>query len=251
MTSDDSKSPNPYTRPGFLAAAALVIILAVVGVVLGIGSLTRDDSKEAAPSGPSTSGTSEPSPVPSESVATSTSDSICGLEGETLAGTVTVAPVAEWQFQGTTGYPASDDYGPGDSTSDGIRMCFQHSPEGALLMAANGLVQGSDPATGAIWGEYALAEGANREALLADLTFEGDGSDTRTSIVGFRVLDYQGESARIDIAARVSVPATTVMMSAVFELIWIDGDWKLDTNEESPLSIASIPDTAGYTPWGS
>ena len=96
-----------------------------------------------------------------------------------------------------------------------------------------------------------MAEGANREALLSDITFEGDGSESRTSIVGFRVLDYQGESARIDIAARVSVPETTVVMSAVFELIWIDGDWKLNTNEENPLSITAIPDTAGYTPWGS
>lgn len=246
MTSDDSTGPNPYTRPGFLAAAALVIILAVVGVVLGILSLTSDDPANATPS---TSSAPEQSSAPSDSASPTRSSSVCGLAGESLSGTVSVAPDSEWDFQGTTAFPTSPSYGPADSTDEGIRMCFQRSPEGALFMAANAVVQGTTPETGVAWGRYALAEGPFREALLADMTFSDSTEDARISIVGFRVLDYEEDRARIDIAMRGTVAAGTVTMSSVFDLVWTDGDWKVDTGIELPVTFSSIPDTAGYTPW--
>lgn len=249
MTSDNSTSPNPYTRPGFLAAAALVTVLAIVGVVLGIISLTRDDSDAAAPSAPSALASSEPTPEPSETAPPSTSSSVCGLEGEVTSGTVTVAPETNWKYQSTTAYPSSATYGPAISDQQGIRRCFQRSPEGALFMAANAAVQGSSSVTGPDWAAYFLADGPFRESLLADATYTESSDDTRMSIVGFRMLSYEGEAARVDIAVRTATSSGTVTASAVYELIWTDGDWKLDTSTDAPISVAPIPDTAGYTPW--
>jgi hypothetical protein len=250
MTSDDSTGPNPYTRPGFLAAAALVIILAVVGVVLGIASLTRDDSNESTPPTPATTTPeSQPSALPSDLASTSASSSICGLEGEILSGTVTIAPTSGWDFQGTTAYPISTEHGPAEDTSDGVRSCFQRSPEGALFMAANAVVQGSDSETGLAWADYFLADGPYRDALLADVTYSDDAPESRMSIVAFRMLDYNGDSARVDIAARVSTQTATSTVSGVYELVWADGDWKIDTTTEEPIRYAPIPDTAGYIPW--
>ena len=69
------------------------------------------------------------------------------------------------------------------------------------------------------------------------------------SIVGFRLLHYDGETARVDLAARASSQGQTVTVSGVYELIWQDGDWKISADVAEPLNVATIPDLAGYIPW--
>ena len=45
----------------------------------------------------------------------------------------------------------SDGGDTGASDAAGVRYCFQQSPEGALLAAANALVQAADPAVSTAW----------------------------------------------------------------------------------------------------
>lgn len=146
-------------------------------------------------------------------------------------------------------YPTSSKAGPADIKS-GVRTCFQHSPEGALFAAANAVVQGSDKATVKAWLDYFVTGSARDEVLSA-----GAGSSTasgiRVKIVGFRVLAYDGSSARIDVAVRGSASGKTINLSMVYPLVWENGDWKLNvTDASAPIDVATIPDLAGYISWG-
>lgn len=245
--SDDESDQSPFTRPGFIVSAIVVGVVLVLGAILGtvgVVNATRDQPTAAPP--PTTSETTEEPEKPAASA------SICGLEGEVLEGTVEEAPSTDWEFQGTISYPTSSEYGPGQTDENGVRSCFHRSPEGALFMAANATAQGSDPATAEPWLRYVLAEGPGREELLSE---GGDATGTegaRLQITGFRVLNYDGETATIDLAIDGTAEGQAITMSAVYSLIWEDGDWKLSTESgEAPVDFASINDVAGYVQWES
>lgn len=245
---EEQDEQSPWTRGGFIGAAVVVAVVAVLGIVLAITTTTGPDEEQAAPTPTTTA--SEPVTAPEASAPPSQGDgSVCGLDGEQLTGTLPTAPAAEWQYQGTTAYPTSSTFGPGETSADGVRSCFQRSPEGAVLMAANAFVQGSDPATAGPWGEYAIADGENRAQLVSDLGNTSGGADSRIDLVGFRLLAYDGDTARVDLAARTTVGGDTVTVSGVYELVWGDGDWKINSDVDEPLDIAAIPDPAGYISW--
>ena len=233
-----------WTRPGFIAAAGVVAILIVVAIALAM--------RDAGPgiTAPTPTASSEATAAPSAS-APSGDASVCGLEGFESTGSLTEAPAVEWGFQGTTAYPTSRSAGPGETDAAGIRTCFQHTPNGALLAAANALVQPLDHAVVATWIEGFVAQGEYRDQILAEATTPTeDSASTRINIAGFRLLAYDATSARVDIAVRASVNGVPVVSSSVYELVWQSGDWKLSAETPTPVSFAAIPDLAGYVPWG-
>lgn len=250
MTTDETNQQSPFTRPGFLVAAAFVVILIVVGIVLGVTAMNRDEDPQAVE--PSTTAPVEgptPSATPSDE---ETGTKGCQVSGGTDTGSLTTAPEAVWEYQGTMAYPSSETFGPTQITDEGVRTCFQRSPEGALFAAANGAAQASDSQLIEPWLEYFLAEGPNRDAVLnAGSGGGGDTSGVRVQIAGFRVLAFDGETANVDIALRASTEGQTITMSSVYALVWEDGDWKMAVQDpSSPVDFATIPDLSGYTIWG-
>lgn len=245
-TEETEQEQSPFTRPGFIAATGVIFVIVTLGVVIGILSLTDDDPDpvpSAEPSASSAAPTADPS-------AAAGGASVCGLTGEVLTGSLTTAPEAQWEFQGTTAYPMSSTYGPNDTDPDGVRFCFQRSPEGALFMAANSLVQATDPAVGQQWAEAVLSDGRYRDTLLADAgTTSSDSAGVRLNIAGFRLLAYDGDTARVDIAIRGAAQGETIIASAVYDLVWQSGDWKLNADVEAPFDFAPIPDLSGYIAW--
>lgn len=247
---EDDAARNPFSRPGFIVGAIVVAALIVTALVLTIITVTRDndDGPAVVPSGtphPTVTGTlppSDPTAVPGGA-------SVCGLEGVELTGTVTTAPTAEWQFQDVYAFPTSTTAGPGEMSPDGYPYCFQHTPEGALFAAANVAIIGFGPADRRqAFLEYALTDGTYRATLLNEQGSTAP-SDVRASIAGFRMLAYEGDSARVDIAFRGSSGGQSVNGSAVFELVWDDGDWKLDASNPEPARLAELPDLSGYVSW--
>jgi len=240
MATDET--PTPWTQPKFLIAAVLVIALVILGVVIAFSG--RDEPREGSSTPTATSSATTPVPVGAGV------ESACGLPGYAESGTLTTAPAAEWPFQGTTAYPTSPEFGPGVTSPEGVRYCFQHTPSGALFAAANAIVQGSFVDTSGAWIEYFLSKQTpNRDQLVND-TAMGASAETRMNIVGFRVLAYDGETARIDIAVRAVGGGNTVYGSAVYDLVWEDGDWRLlPLDASNPLRLAQIPDASGYITW--
>lgn len=245
MATEES-TQNPFTRPGFVAAAIVVAFLVVLGLVIAIINATRaESSPDPSPSVTAVTTTSAPETTTTDAVA-----SICGLKDDADAKPPVTAPTALWEYQGTTAYPTSETYGPGKDDPAGFRYCFQHSPTGALFAAANAIAQGSDPSTSHQWLEYAAANGPHRDDLLKSGSNSSGAEDARLMIQGFRILKYDGTSARVDIGSRGSFQGQTVTVSGVYELVWQDGDWKLSTEVAEPLNVAAIPDLAGYIAWG-
>ncbi|MGW9114522.1 hypothetical protein [Microbacterium sp. NPDC055683] len=223
----------------------MIGLIAVLGIVIGIVNATRSDPE------PSSSPTSDTSAAPSaEPSADAGGASVCGLAGEELSGSLSTAPDAVWEFQDVTAYPTSEEFGPAETSPEGVRYCFQHSVEGAVFAAANASVQGSSPDTAGAWMEYFLsADAPNRDELVDDVT-SGTPPEARMNIAGFKVLAYDGETARVDVAVRAVGSGNTAYASAVYDLVWEAGDWKLLPQDASnPLRIAQIPDTSGYVTW--
>ncbi len=236
------QTPSPFTRPGFITAALVVALVVVLGIVLAIVNAGRNPD-------PTSTTAPEATPTPAASSSSGDAESICGLRGEELDGTVTTSPAADWQYVGTVAYPTSSTAGPGATDlAAGFGYCFQRSPEGALFAAAHALAVGFAPENRA-WLEYVVAPGPFREELLT----EGTGSSSegiRARIGGFRVLSYDGATARIDLAGEGSTPAGSMTFSVVYELTWHDGDWKIRADTATPFDFSSIPNLAGYVTWG-
>lgn len=241
---NQSESPSPFTRPGFIISAIVVALIVVFGIILVAVNVGKGDPK----AGPTTTPTSPSPTIISSPGPVSGDESVCGLDGVQLTGTVSAAPSATWKYQGTTAYPSSSAYGPRKTDPAGFRYCFQHSPTGALFMAANAVSQGSGPDSKP-WLNYVLAEGPFRSQLLNQGS-PSNNAGTRTTVAGFRVLNYDGNTASIDLAVQVATTNGTVTLSSVYSLAWVEGDWKVSTNAATPIDIAPIPNVAGYTTWG-
>lgn len=252
MTLDGEEQQSPFTRPGFIAATIVLAVIVVLGVVIAIANSNRLDLSDAA--GPTTArgGNSSPSDTETATAPAIGGASVCGLAGEKLTGSLTSAPPAEWLFQDTTAYPISTTFGPGATSPDGVRSCFQHSPEGAVFAAANAVVQGSDPSRIGSWLDYFVAAGPHRDEVLEPGPSSDDAvQGVRVEVAGFRLLAYDGQSARVDVAVRGATGGQTVNLSMVYALVWEDGDWKLRVTDPSiPIDVANIPDLVGYIAWG-
>lgn len=238
---------SPWTRPSFLIAGALVMLLVIAGVVLSIMFAIRGNSD-------ADSNTSKPTttaaPAPTQEPASGSS--VCGLKGDVIeeSGLSKAPAIDEWAYRGTTAYPVSKEYGPGETDPSGFKYCFQRSPEGALFAAANAAAGQESPEATAAWVDYFTAPGPYRDQLLSDGSSmspdSSASSDVRVRIAGFRVLSYDGNAARVDLATEVSSSDGTGTASIIYELVWSDGDWKMSTDTAEPISGAPIRNLAGY-----
>lgn len=246
-TTTDAEQGSVFTRPSFLVAAVLVVVIVLLGVVVAV-RVSR--SSDAVP--PPTTPPSQVEATSSAPTSTGPAASVCGLAGSAASGTVTDPPAAAWQYEDTTAYPTSPEFGPGKNSDEGFRYCFQHTPTGALFATANALAQGtsSDVAKINAWADYFVSEGSGRQDQLDQLGQpRTDGSGVRMTIVGFRVLAYSAESARVDLGLQTSGSGQTVYASVVYELTWQGGDWKLNSDAPTPFNFASVPNTDNYIPW--
>lgn len=258
MASDSDNQQRSKPRAGLIIACVIGALVLATGLVLGILNATGNGPD----SGAATDPLSAPSSAPTQEAPPAPDDrSVCGLQGESASDKVTSAPETVWEYQDVTAYPTSAEFGPRETSPEGVRFCFQRSPQGALFAAANAVVQGDGPAAWA-WANYFLSEDAeNRQELLGEAksdtdtdsdpgTDSGNQSDIRANIAGFRVLSYDGDTARIDLAVRAMVSGRAVYVSTVYDLSWENGDWKLLSQDQSdPIRYAEIPDLTGYVNW--
>lgn len=243
---DETTQQSPFRRPGWIAAAVVVGLLAVAAVVVWIvSSLSPSNDPEPAPA-PSTSSTSAPAP----SEGAEGGSSVCGLDLVEMSGTLETAPATTWDYAGTTPFPVSDEFGPADTTDSGIKTCFARTPEGAALAASVGVGYLMNPETIQPWRESALAKGPIRDQVLDTPPTEDVSSEVRSEVTAFRLLSYDGDSARVDVGVTVTGNGNTAYLSIVMPLIWEDGDWKVNYSESDLTERpAQLPNLAGYIYW--
>lgn len=276
MTTDHNPTRRPLSRSAVVLSVVIVVLVVLAGVVAAV-ALSGSAGTEARPEEDQTEPASrhdddreritgtEPPAEPADDTAdaaeetspsgppsTGASSSTCGIGVDRLDGALSAAPDTVWQYQGESGYPTSTVHGPGTTSPEGVRTCFERSPEGAVFMAANAAVQGSSASTAIPWLPYAVSEGRYRERFIEEVdapdSYEEE-SSSRLTPLGFRVLAYDGDSARVDVAMRLQTGTDTVSVSGIYALVWQDGDWKLDAEVEEPMTVTPLPDAVGYVAW--
>lgn len=259
-------SGTSWGRPGFVVAALGVALLVGAGVVVSALAAFggeapgggADARAESATSTPTLEASAGPQPVAADDTL---SPSHCGLPepgapGPAEAGEwrLAIAPETDWRDVDVNLAPSAPAAGPGETHEDGFASCFQRSPEGALFAAANFLVQSNTAGLRAPLLEYALAPGPHREAILAEsksgAESGSEGELIRLQIVGYRMLAFDGQAARVDVAQRVTVDGMSNFIAAVVDLQWVGGDWRIPTDEPHPVRLQALSDVGGYVRWG-
>ncbi|MEU5854595.1 hypothetical protein ACFW53_00925 [Nocardiopsis dassonvillei] len=246
--SDDQSSAPLASKRALLLISAVGLTALTAGSAFGVIVASDDAVPEAPTAAPQTpSGTEGGAKFPGEAHGIAV-ESMCGLEGAD-ATTLDAAPDVTWEFVGTMRAPSDPQAGPGLVADDGFRQCYARSPTGALLAAANTTAMTTDPELVPRLFDELFAEGAGRDALLKDLDGR-DGQDDfgRLTIVGFNLMGYSVDHARIDLALHHSNGVTA---SHTTDLKWEEGDWKIETTSEGApiIPMTQIPDASGYIPW--
>lgn len=245
---DENTGKSPYAKPGFIAAAVVVAILAIIAVVVIINGLREPDEP---------TGSADPTPEATESAAPSDSESdeggasVCGLDEVEMSGTLDTAPEAEWKYLDTVAFPASDTAGPGNDDPAETMNCFARTPEGAVFAAAAGMAQLSSPVHNVGWIESNIVDGPVKDQMLSSAQGGGTASDgqSRTKFSGFKLLSYDGNTARVDLGVTGTGNGNSVYMSMIVPLVWEDGDWKMDFSDTDAREPAELPNLAGYAMW--
>jgi len=236
---ENSDTPSPWTQPKFVVSAAIVALIAILGLVLAL----RGPSRNSPPAPPAAGSPAAPL------TGAGLTDSSCGLP----AGDQTVPRVApagtRWQLIGTMAAPTGTaTYGPGANTK-GVPTCFAHSPTGALYAAINFVATTTAPSRRLSLTEVAAASGAGRDAALTRLSHEQlSASSNSIQMAGFNVLNYEPQSMTADLLLR-SGSGAFVHLTA--PMTWESGTWKwvLPPSGDPGDNIQSMPSAAGYVLW--
>ena len=242
-------TPGSGSRKGLIGAGIVLAILLAMGVFVAVMTFVGDDEPDDPT--PTTTPTTKPTPSDTTSSAADPEASICGLEGHQTKGGLDTAPSADWELIGKSAIPSSDTAGPGVTEDSGVRYCFAHTAEGAVMAGANfyswGEASRNDP-TGVV--EHGVASGPGYDAALEQASAGPDApaEDRFVQIRGFRVVTYTEDVALIDYAFEIG--AQQGYAHHQLELSWERGDWRLRVGPDGSVSPGGpLPDLVGYVPW--
>jgi hypothetical protein len=240
---ENTTESNPFTKPGFIIAAALVLALIAGAIVIFLLPKGQGNAQPAPAAG---NGSTAASPTTSAEAG----GSVCGLpaSSETALGS---APKSKWELVGRMAAPTDPEtFGPGVTDASGFRSCFAHSPTGALYAAANMVALGS-LSDGVIQKELIeklVVPGPGRDAALRDVRTPSGTDSSSIQIRGFVLKAYSTTAAHVDLA--FSTP-TGEYGHGVLPLKWVDGDWKVEISDSGELlnDVAQISNLRGFIPW--
>lgn len=217
---------SPFRSVSWIASAVFVGALAAIALVFTMQGL-RTQGEER---------------MPSTSTAPSAASAICApLSGDDLGDT-------KWSPLGSSYVPSQADVGPGVIESDGFRRCFAPTPAGAVMAAANFVIQGSAGADLRLrLAAEATMPGPGRDAALA-ATGTGGSTNNSVQIAAYRVDEVDERAALVTIVVRT---ADGRLIQGSVPLAWFDGDWKLvvDPLTGAYTVLSPVANLGGTTPW--
>ena len=244
QSTESTTESNPFTKPGFIIAAALVVALIAAAVVIFLLPKGQDTAQPA----PGTAASANAATA-SPSATAGAGKSVCGLPSSTETA-LGAAPKSKWELVGKIAAPTDPKtFGPGVTDEDGFRSCFAKSPTGALYAATNILAMGSsgDPVLNRKATDQLLMPGPGRDIARADSSSKSTSNST-VQFRGFVIKSYSPSAANVDIAFQTD---KGLLGHAVLPLQWADGDWKLAIADSGQLinEIAQLRDLSGFIPW--
>ena len=241
QSTESTTESNPFTKPGFIIAAALVVALIAAAVVIFLLPKGQGNAQPA-PTETSNSATAKPSG------SAPAGKSVCGLPAsqETALGT---APKSKWELVGTMAVPTDPSTsGPGTVGKDGLRSCFAQSPTGALYATANIWAASFNGYAKQVYLELA-ADSPSRDKAVQAIKEGKDvsgGSSPKVQIAGFILHSYTPEAAVVELAIKSSDGGYGAFSTS---LVWEDGDWKLDIPAAGGGPVRQISDLSSFIPW--
>lgn len=240
QSTENTTDSNPFTKPGFIIAAALVIALIAATIVIFLLPKGQGNAQPAP-----TESTSPATANPSASAASG--KSACGLPAskETALGS---APKSKWELVGTMAVPTDPSVaGPG-TAEDGLRSCFAQSPTGALYATANIWAASFNGYAKQVYLELAADSPTRDKAVQAikDGKDVGGGSSPNIQIAGFIIHSYTPTAAVVELALRTSDGGYGTLSTS---LLWEEGDWKLDMPAAGGGTVRQISDLSAFIPW--
>ncbi|TQS88555.1 hypothetical protein EU811_21020 [Arthrobacter sp. TS-15] len=241
QSTESTTESNPFTKPGFIIAAALVVALIAATVVIFL--LPKGEGNaQPAPTGSSSPATA----IPSGSAAAG--KSVCGLPAskETALGS---APKSKWELVGTMAVPTDPSTaGPGTAGKDGLRSCFAQSPTGALYATANIWAASFNGYAKQVYLELAADSPTRDKAVKAinEGKDVGGGSAPKLQIAGFIIHSYSPTAAVVELAFRTEDGGYGALSTS---LLWEAGDWKLDMPAAGGGTVRQISDLSSFIPW--
>ncbi|XAS69284.1 hypothetical protein V3C33_08550 [Micrococcaceae bacterium Sec5.7] len=242
QSTESTTESNPFTKPGFIIAAALVVALIAATFVIFLFPKGQGNAQPApAPSESSNSATASPS------ASAGAGESVCGLPSskETALGT---APKSKWDLLGTMAVPSDPStVGPGKVGTDGLRSCFAQSPTGALYATANIWASSFNGYAKQVYLELAADSPSRDKAVQAINAGKdvGGGTSPKVQIAGFIIHSYTPETAVVELALKSADGGYGALSTS---LLWEDGDWKLDIPPAGGGAVRQISDLSSFIP---
>ncbi|MFI7510647.1 hypothetical protein ACIBSS_27900 [Micromonospora aurantiaca] len=238
-TQDFADRP-PWTRPGFIASAALVLAVIIAAIIVAVSSLRNDGT--GAPGAPAASPTPTGSSTPVALPTTVPSTAPAGVR---------------WELVGQNAVPVSESAGP-SRISDGTAAGYAHTPEGALIAAAQLSTRAGYSAGRQSWEptiQQQFEPGADRDRLLAALRGAGDapaGPGELSQIAGYQYQSYTPDTAVIGLVFRAPAAGTPRYHVLSLTLRWREGDWRMVAPPGGAWTSVNrqTTDLVGVVEWG-
>ena len=260
----DTNDNTSRTRPRWFGPALLALVLLLVGVA---GWIIRDltaPNEAEAPTAPAasiapTAGAAEAAiPQLGENFAW---DCQAQLNQDAVSVADEAPEVQDWVAAGYSVVPSSPEFGGCERRDSGLRVGYAHSEAGALMAAAT-YAMALDPSVSEEAAEnieVGIAEGPNRDRLeekaqrIRDGVEEGDdgAASASTTLIGYSQDHYTDEAASYQLIYSLpSEDGLTIKASVQADVVWEDGDWKLDPASGTELMSADQYQGQHYVDWG-
>ncbi|MBD8055607.1 hypothetical protein ICV35_18240 [Rhodococcus ruber] len=165
-----------------------------------------------------------------------------GSETTETAGSSTDPPqISRWVTVGGIEVPIGTTDGPRGGEWEPFAG-FSHTPQGAALAAITQSVQLST-ASDRTWPQVlsgVAAPGEGRDLYAAHrglVEMSGTDPEMVPTIVGYTIADYRDTAATVDVVQRFSDDS---LASATTQVVWIDGDWRLNLPSDTAATITAL-----------
>ncbi|WP_104182192.1 hypothetical protein [Arthrobacter sp. B0490] len=266
MSTQDT-TQEPKARPKWFGAAAMLLALVLVGL-LAWGLRVFLFPSNDAPAADSTTATTQTAPSSASTSATAGPvvdadaawDCQADLDSDDLSVADSAPAVEEWVVGGYNVIPFSE-FGGCEKLPSTLRVGYAPTQAGSLVAAATYAValdpSASEQAASDL--EVAVAEGPNRVLLGERAQRIRDGleqSEDTSVIARLTLLGYIQNSYSDDAASYrliYSAPDASGLeqtLIAQVDLVWEDGDWKLDPASGNDFNTWARYQGQQYVQWG-
>lgn len=230
-----------------LAVAGVLVVLALGGGGMILGSRLGGAGKEPVPAS-SAPGGGEAAPA---SPSAGGEGSVCGLTAreDKVGKLATEAPKTEWESLGNALVTKKNEtHGPGVVEEDGFRYCYARTPEGALYSITNAAtLMGSSPDIAKKAIDTYVVDGDAKQKMLQVAESPSSNSGP-ADIRGYRYDAYNGTTATVTLLLQKAGNFGAVTADAT----WSNGTWQIKPAGDGHIvyNRQAVQNEAGFVLWG-